>query len=84
MALKINNKLKNEKTDLTITQESKSVSFKKYLSQKEYYSVRECYRVWYFLWLIKRCYYVTKSRWKDKSETILTKLSRYASTKKNF
>ena len=55
MALKINNKLKNEKTDLTIAQESKSVSFKKNLSQIEYYSVRKCKRTWYTFWIGKKC-----------------------------
>ena len=84
MALKINNKLKNEKTDLTIAQESKSVSFKKYLSQKEYYSVRLCKRTWYTFWIGKKCWWETRSRWKDKSETIVTKPSRYESTKQNF
>ena len=47
MTLKLKNKLKNEKTDLTIGQESKSVSFKKNLSQKEYYSEKVCKRNWY-------------------------------------
>ena len=84
MALQINNKLKNEKTDLTIAQESKSVSFKKNLSQKEYYSVRECKRTWYTFWIGKKCWWETRSRWKDKSETIVTKPSRYENTKQNF
>ena len=84
MALKINNKLKNEKTDLTIAQESKSVTFKKNLSQKEYYSVRECKRTWYTFWIGKKCWWETRSRWKDKTETIVTKPSRYESTKQNF
>ena len=84
MALKLNNKLKNEKTDITIAQESKSVSFKKYLSQKEYYSVKVCKRTWYTLWIGKKCWWETRSRWKDNSQTIVTKPSRYESTKQNF
>ena len=84
MALQINNKLKNEKTDLTIAQESKSVSFKKNLSQIEYYSVRKCKITWYTFWIGKKCWWETRFRWKDKTHTIVTKPSRYESTKQNF
>ena len=81
MALKINNKLKNEKTDLTIAQESKSVSFKKNLSQKEYYSEKVCKRNWYGK---KKCWWETRSKWNSKSATIVTTPSSYENTKQNF
>ena len=75
MALKINNQLKNEKTDLTITQESKSVIFKKSLSQKDYDWLKRCNRSFIVFCPV---------RWIHKSETIVTKPSRYENTKQNF
>ena len=77
MALKINNKVKNEKTDLTIAQESKSVTYKKKLFKRD----KKCKRIWYTFGTKKKCKWVTK---KDKTQTIVTKPSRYASTKQNF
>ena len=80
MTLKLKNKLKNEKTDLTIGQESKSVSFKKNLSQKEYYSEKVCKRKR----LKKKCWWETRSKWNSKSATIVTTPSSYENTKQNF
>ena len=81
MTLKTYNELRSDKIQSSLKQESKSVSYKKSLWDLKSRIEKKCKRVWYTLWIKKKCKEEVIYYWEKRTKLIKTNPSRMISEK---